>query len=174
VFFDVRSALKSDMYILCDVIGWRFWPLVSPDDHEKLLKVYGYDYGEHGVDAYLVYLRRPPQVPASLAGLDQTELNSLQDRLRTRLNVLLMTTPAAAATSQGWMTLREQFAAVTRRTARHGSQIQLDAAVIAMLTQAAPVSLHAAPDCAHCGPVSARSVLFTAIAVPPARVAVTA
>jgi hypothetical protein len=174
VFFDVRSALKADMYILCDVIGWRFWPLVSPDDHEKLLKVYGYDYGEHGVDAYLAYLRRPPQVPASLAGLDQTELNSLQDRLRTRLNVLLMTTPAEVANPQAWMQMRQQFTAATRQTASIESQIQLDAAVIAMLTQGAPVSLHAAPDCAHSGPVCAQPALFAAITVPPARVVVTA
>jgi hypothetical protein len=172
VFFNLRSALKADMYILCEVIGWRFWPLVSPDDHQMLLKVFGYDFGEHGVDDYLAYLRSPPHVPSCLARLDQAELSSLQDRLRTRLNVLLMTTPAEAATPQGWITLREQFAAASRPTASHESQIQLDAAVIAMLTQGAPVSLPAAPDCAHRGPVCAQPALFAAIPVPPARGAV--
>jgi hypothetical protein len=102
-FYDVRSALKADMYILCEVIGWRFWPLVSPDDHQKLLKVFGYDFGEHGVNAYLAYLREPPHVPAALELLGPDELRSLQDRLQTRLLVLLTTTPVEALSPLTWL-----------------------------------------------------------------------
>jgi hypothetical protein len=120
VFYDVRSALKADMYILCEVIGWRFWPLVSPDDHEKLLKAHGYDYGEQGVDAYLAYLREPPHVPASLESMGLDELRSLYGRVRTRLLVLLTATPVEALSPLTWLEMHHRWSAA-RAAAKAGS-----------------------------------------------------
>jgi len=63
------------------------------------------------VDTFLDYLQDPPTVPARLDDLDLPSLKRLCSRLRIKVMVLLLTTPAAAARPETWQWLGERFAA---------------------------------------------------------------
>ena len=60
------------------------------------------------------YLRDPPHLPASLDGFDRVALEKLRVRLRTRILLLLETTPASAAPLATWLWLERRFVDATR------------------------------------------------------------
>jgi hypothetical protein len=110
-FYEVRPHLHSDCYVYNVLIGPKVYGRLTTNDHEPLLKLFGYALGSPGVDAYLDYLRDPPTVPARLDDLDLPTLKRLCSRLRTKVMVLLLTTPASAARPETWKWLGERFAA---------------------------------------------------------------
>jgi hypothetical protein len=79
------------------LIGPKVHHGLTAHDHEQLLKLFGYARGGAGVDSLLDYLKEPPVVPASLDNLDLPELKKLCAKLRVKVMVLLLTTPASAA-----------------------------------------------------------------------------
>jgi hypothetical protein len=111
LYFAVRPRLHAGGHVWGAVLGGKAHQGLAPDDHESLLRVYGYALGSRGVDALLDYLRDPPAVPASLDGLDPAGLRQLRDRLRVKLHVLSLTAPANAASPATWAWLRERVAA---------------------------------------------------------------
>jgi hypothetical protein len=112
VYFDDRPRLKAPVYILGVVLGGgRAFHAPEPSDRGLLLKLVGYQMGEPAVDALLDHFREPPSVPASLDGLDLPALTRLRDKLRTKILVLLLTTPAEAAHPATWLGLWQRFAA---------------------------------------------------------------
>jgi len=111
IYFEVRPHRAADSYIVNTVMGSKVHHGLAPDDHELLLKLFGYGLGGPGVDAYLDCLKDPPAVPASLGDLDPPALRKLGDKLRIQLVVLALTTPAAAAHPATWRRLAEQLAA---------------------------------------------------------------
>jgi hypothetical protein len=112
-FFAVRSHLKADTYIATVVLGGgRVCYAPDPDDHPLLLKLFGYHMGGHYVDVLLDYFRDPPVVPASLEGLDEAALRRLLGKLRTKLLLLALTTPAEALAPQEWLGLQGAMAAI--------------------------------------------------------------
>jgi hypothetical protein len=110
-FYEARPHLKADGYVVNVLIGPKVYGGLTIKDHEQLLKLFGYGLGGPGVDAYLDYLRDPPAVPARLDDLDLPTLKRLRSRLRIKVMVLLLTTPAKAARPETWQWLRERFAA---------------------------------------------------------------
>jgi hypothetical protein len=114
IFFCVRAHLRADSYVATVVLRGKAHEPLKLDQHEVLLKAYGYALGPRGVDDILDYLRDPPAVPASLDGLDPPALRRLRARLRTRVSVLAMTTPASAASPATWARVRQVVAAGRR------------------------------------------------------------
>ena len=110
-FYEVRPHLHADTYVNSVLIGPKVHYGLTTNDHEQLLKLFGYGLGGAGVDAYLDYLRDPPAVPARLDDLDLPTLKRLCSRLRIKVLILLLTTPAAAARPETWKWLGETFAA---------------------------------------------------------------
>jgi hypothetical protein len=111
-FFDVRRLLKAEGYILCQVIGWPFGRPVSPLDQNKLLKLFGYNWGGAGVDAILRLFAEPPIIPDDLGALDLATLTSLREQLGIKVLVLVMATPAEALTTGAWQQLSLRWRAV--------------------------------------------------------------
>jgi hypothetical protein len=111
VYFCVRPYLQCEAYIVNVALGGcRVHYGLRPDDHGLLLKVFGFAMGGLAVDDLLDYFAHPLAVPACLDGLDLDALRRLAGRLRTRLLVLALTTPAAALPAEEWLRLRRQFA----------------------------------------------------------------
>jgi hypothetical protein len=147
LFYEVRPRLQAGMYVINVLIGEKVHYGLKPDDHEQLLKLFGYG---GLLNSYLDYYYNPPVLPASLATLDLPALERLRSRLRTHLLVLTLTTPAADAHPTIWLRVSEQFAA-SRRGSGSGEAAQgpphpaLD--VAALLATWAPASGAAAgPD----------------------------
>jgi hypothetical protein len=111
IFYEVRPHLHADTYVNSVLIGPKAYFGITVADHEQLLKLFGYGLGGPGVDAYLDYLRDPPTVPARLDDLNLPSLKHLCGRLRIKIMVLLLTTPAKAARPETWKWLGERFAA---------------------------------------------------------------
>ncbi|MHB8736754.1 MAG: hypothetical protein ACYC6M_15735 [Terriglobales bacterium] len=111
LYFDVRPYLQADTYIVNVVLGNKVQHGLTPDDHELLLKTFGYAYGVHGVDEFLDYLREPPDVPAALDQLALAELKKLAAKLRTRLLILSLCVPVSAASLETWRWLQLRFLA---------------------------------------------------------------
>jgi hypothetical protein len=86
LFYDVRRSLKADTFIVNCVLGPKVHYGLTPDDHELLLKVYGYARGPVFLDVLLDYFRNPPVVPDSLDGLDHAALQKLLPDLRAALD----------------------------------------------------------------------------------------
>jgi hypothetical protein len=111
VFFEVRPRLGADVYVLSVVLGGgRVFYAPDPDDHELLLKLFGYHMGGLYVDVLLGYFREPLVLPESLEGLDEAALRRLLGKLRTRLLLLAVTTPAEALAPQEWLRLQGAMA----------------------------------------------------------------
>ena len=111
LYFDVRPHLNAHAYVLGVVLGGKPFGGLPLDDRETILKTLGYQLGDKAVDAVLDFFANPPVVPASLDRLGLPELKLLCDRLRVKVAVLLLTTPASAARPETWRSLAEQFAA---------------------------------------------------------------
>jgi hypothetical protein len=107
-FYAVRSCLPAAAYVLTVLLGGKSCVSVEPDDHETLLKSIAYQFGGRELDRVLRYLRDPPTVPESLDGLDLDTLKDLHARLRTRIVVLLETTPPSAVSPATWMWLQQR------------------------------------------------------------------
>jgi hypothetical protein len=107
VFFEVRPRLQADVYVLGVVLGGgRVFYAPDPADHGLLLKLFGYHMGGLYVDVLLGYFREPLVLPVSLEGLDEEALRRLLGKLRTRLLLLAVTTPAEALAPQEWLRLQ--------------------------------------------------------------------
>jgi hypothetical protein len=116
LYFDVRSHLNAHAYVLGVVLSGKPFGVLTLDDRETILKTLGYQLGEAAVDAVLDCFAHPPAVPASLARLDLPALKQLRDRLRVKVAVLLLTTPAAAARPETWRQIWGQYAAARSAT----------------------------------------------------------
>jgi hypothetical protein len=125
LFFDVRSGLTASTWVTNTVFGPKVHFGLTPDDHELLVKVVGYGYGAQGVDDYLDYLREPPVVPADLGGLDAVQLKALGTKLRTRIWVLSMATPASAARPETWQWIQRRLAEAFGQRAAEGERAVL-------------------------------------------------
>jgi hypothetical protein len=123
-FYEVRPHLHADTYVMTVLIGPKAYCGLTAEDHEVLLKLFGYGLGGSGVDAFLDYLHNPPTIPDRLEDADPPALKRLCRQLRVKILVLLRTTPAAAARPETWERLGEQFAA-----ARRASQSSVEGAV---------------------------------------------
>jgi hypothetical protein len=108
LFYEVRPHLQAGSYVINVLIGEKVHYGLKPDDHEQLLKLFGYG---GLVDTYLDYLRDPPVVPASLTALDLPAIENLRSRLRTELLIRVLTTPTPDASPSTWLRVSEQFAA---------------------------------------------------------------
>jgi hypothetical protein len=97
LFFTVRHCLDAVFYIVGVVLGPRVHTDLTPDDHERWLKVFGYGFGGIGVDHLLEYFANPPVVPDSLEQLDLPALRQLRTGLAIKQLILETTTPAAAS-----------------------------------------------------------------------------
>ncbi len=115
LFYDVRRSLTADTYIVNCVIGPKVHYGITPEDHELLLKVYGYALGPIFLDVLLDYFRDPPVVPDSLDGLDHEALRKLVLKLRIKFDILVLTTPASALSPVEWARLREQHSSAPRQ-----------------------------------------------------------
>ena len=111
LFYEVRPHLQAGMYVTNVLIGEKVHYGLKPDNHEQLLKLFGYG---GLLNSYLDYYYNPPVLPASLATLDLPALERLRSRLRTHLLVLTLITPAADASPATWLRISEQFAASRR------------------------------------------------------------
>jgi hypothetical protein len=109
LYFNVRPHLKASTWVANTVFGPKVHFGLTPDDHEMLLKVYGYGFGGRGVDDFLDYLRDPPVVPADLGGLGIEQLRALSNKLWIKIWALNMGTPASAASPQTWQWLRQRY-----------------------------------------------------------------
>jgi hypothetical protein len=114
LFYEVRPHLHADTYVVTVPIGLKAHYGLTTNDHEPLLKLFGYAYGSAGVDAMLDFLTNPPAVPATLDRLDLAALKNLRNKLRTKILVLLLTTPTSAARPTTWLQLGEWFTAARR------------------------------------------------------------
>jgi hypothetical protein len=125
-FYEVRPHLHADTYVVTVLIGSKAHHGLTSADHEPLLTLFGYAYGGVGVDTLLDFLTNPPAMPETFEDLDLPALKKLRRKLRVKLMVLLLTTPASAARPATWQQLGEQFAA-----ARRASQNSDEGAVLA-------------------------------------------
>jgi hypothetical protein len=110
IFHEVRPHLHADTYVVNVLIGPKVHRGLQPSDQEQLLKLAGFALGGPAVDEMLGCFANPPAVPACLDGLDLDALRRLAGRLRTRLLVLSLTTPAAALPAEEWQRLGRQLA----------------------------------------------------------------
>jgi hypothetical protein len=143
-FYEVRPHLQADFYVFSVLIGPQVYNGLTPADHEQLLKLFGYGLGGPGVDAYLDYLRDPPTVPARLDDLDLPTLKRLRDRVRFKIMVLLMTTPAKAARPDTWKSLGERLAA--RRELQDGDEEAGLASIGGLLDVVTGLPIRSRPD----------------------------
>ena len=111
LFFDVRPHLNAHAYVLGVVLGGKPFGGLTLDDRETILKALGYQLGDKAVDAVLDFFANPPTVSARLDDLDLPTLKRLCGRLRFKVLILLLTTPAAAARPETWKWLGERSAA---------------------------------------------------------------
>jgi hypothetical protein len=151
LYYSVRPFLNADIYITNVVLGPKIHYGLKSEDHELLLKMFGYGLAGPGVDAYLDYLRDPPVVPASLDRLDLPALQTLGDRLCIRVLVLTLTTPAADASPATWLRLWNQFAAASHGPGEGGEAGVVDPVcpaldVVACLATDTPASVTAVAD----------------------------
>ena len=107
-FYAVRPCLRAAFHVLTVLLDGKSCMYVEPDDHETLLKSIAYQMGGRELDRVLRYLRDPPTIPASLEGLDLAALEDLQVRLRTKIIVLVKTTPPSAVSPATWMWLLQR------------------------------------------------------------------
>jgi hypothetical protein len=105
LYFDVRPHLRYVGYVTAVAIGRKAYHGLQPEDHDILLKLYGYGLGGYGVDSILNYLSSPFVIPEALETLDLPALKELQRKLMTHLVVLAMTTPATALAPLTWIRL---------------------------------------------------------------------
>ena len=77
------------------------------------------------------FFANPPTVPASLDSLGLPELKQLRDRLRVKVAILLLTTPASAARPETWRWLGERLAA--RRELQGGDETAVLASIGGLL-----------------------------------------
>jgi hypothetical protein len=113
-FYAVRPYLHASAYIASVVLAGKACMSVPPDDHETLLKSLGYKLGGQMVDRVLDCLRDPPHILISLEGSDLSALEKLRVRLRTKILMLLETTPASAAPLATWLRIEQRFVDATR------------------------------------------------------------
>jgi hypothetical protein len=145
LYFEVRPHLNAPGYILGVVLGGgRIFYAPNPADQVLLLKLFGYGLGGLGVDAFLDYLRDPPTIPARLDDLDLPTLRRLCRRLRTKVLVLLLTTPAASVRPGTWQWLGEKFAA--RRERQGGGEEAVLASVHGLFDVATGLSRSGRPN----------------------------
>jgi hypothetical protein len=111
VFFAVRPRLAYPHYVLDVVLGGRARYPPDPDDHGLLLRLFGHAMGNQYVDVLLDYFKEPLVLPESLEGLDEASLRRLLGKLRTRLLLLAVTTPAGGLGPQEWLGLQGALAA---------------------------------------------------------------
>jgi hypothetical protein len=146
VFFEVRPRLQADVYVLGVVLGGgRVFYAPDPADHGLLLKLFGFHMGGLYVDVLLGYFREPLVLPVSLEGLDEAALRRLLGKLRTRLLLLAVTTPAEALAPAEWLRLQGAMTAIPEPAAAgtDGGASTL-AALLAALEAAATLSEAAA------------------------------
>jgi hypothetical protein len=120
LFYEVRPHLQAGMYVTNVLIGEKVHYGLKPDNHEQLLKLFGYG---GLLNSYLDYYYNPPVLPASLATLDLPALEKLRSRLRTHLLVLTLTTPARDVSPATWLQISEQFAASRRGSGGDGETV---------------------------------------------------
>jgi hypothetical protein len=107
VFFAVRPRLAHPHYVLGVVLGGgRVYYAPDPADHGLLLRLLGYEMGNHYVDVLVDYFKEPLALPESLDGLDEASLRRLLGKLRTKLLLLATTTPAEALPPEEWLRLQ--------------------------------------------------------------------
>src|SRR5262249_46650398 len=147
LYFDVRPHLNAHAYVLGVVLGGKPFGGLTLDDRETILKTLGYQLDDKAVDAVLDYFANPPAVPASLDSLGLPELRQLRDRLRGKVAVLLLTTPAAAARPETWKWLGERFAA--RRELQGGDEGAVLASTHRLLDVLAGLSMGERPKAAE-------------------------
>ncbi len=94
LFFDVRDALDADGFVYGVIMGPEVDARVTEDDEEVLLKLLGYAHGPAMIDAALRYFRDPPVLPVCLDGMDGPALAELRQRLRVRVLIQTLVTPA--------------------------------------------------------------------------------
>jgi hypothetical protein len=144
-FFEVRRRLGADVYVLSVVLGGgRVFYAPGPADHGLLLRLFGYHMGGHCIDVLLDYFREPPVVPASLEGLDEAALRRLLGKVRTRLLLLAVTTPAEALAPQEWLRLQGAMPPIPGPAAGTDPQASTLAALRAAAEAAATLSAAAA------------------------------
>lgn len=94
LFFDVRDDLEADGYIYGLIVGLEVDAKLSEQDEGVLLKLLGYAHGPAMIDAALRYFRDPPVLPVCLDGMDGPALAELRQRLRVRVLIQTLVTPA--------------------------------------------------------------------------------
>jgi hypothetical protein len=146
LFFDVQPHLNAHVYVLGVVLGGKPFGGLTLADRETILKTLGYQLGDKAVDAVLDYFANPPMVPASLDRLGLPELKQLCDRLRVKVAVLLLTTPASAARPETWQLLAEQFAAA--RNSSMGDEEAVLVSIGGLLDVVTGFSVRSRPDAA--------------------------
>jgi hypothetical protein len=140
-FFEVRPRLGVHVYVLGVVLGGgRVFYAPDPADQGLLLRLFGYHMGNLYVDVLLGYFRDPPVVPASLEGLDEAALRRLLGKLRTRLLLLAVTTPAEALPPQEWLRLQGAMAPTPEPAAGTDPRASALAALRAALEAAATLA----------------------------------
>jgi hypothetical protein len=141
----LAGKLAYPHYVLGVVLGGgRVFYAPDPADHGLLLKLFGYHMGGHYVDVLLGYFREPPVVPESLDGLDEAALRRLLGKLRTRLLLLAVTTPAEALPPEEWLRLQGAMAPTPEPAAGTDPRASALAALRAALEAAATLSEAAA------------------------------
>jgi hypothetical protein len=107
VLFAVRPRLAHPHYVLGVVLGGgRVYYAPDPADHGLLLRLLGYEMGNHYVDVLVDYFKEPLVLPESLEGLDEAALRRLLGKVRTKLLLLATTTPAEALPPEEWLRLQ--------------------------------------------------------------------
>jgi hypothetical protein len=144
LYFDVRPHLNAHAYVLGVVLGGKPFGVLAPDDREAILKILGYQLGGEAVDAVLDFFADPPTLPASLNSLGLPELKQLRDKLRTKVMVLLLTTPAAAARPETWEQLWGQYSAA-RRASQGGDEKAVVSSIGGLLDVVTGLSLGGPP-----------------------------
>src|SRR5262249_8898179 len=123
-FYEVRPHLHADFYVFGVLIGPKAYGGLAIKDHEQLLKLFGYGLGGPRRDGVVDFLTNPPTMPDRLDDLDLPTLKRFCSRLRIKVMVLLLTTPASAGRPETWQSLAEQFAA-TRNSSMGGEEAVL-------------------------------------------------
>jgi hypothetical protein len=144
LYFDVRSHLNAHVYVLGVVLGGKPFGGLTLDDRETILKTLGYQLGDKAVDGVLDYFANPPTVPARLDDLDLPSLKRLRDRLRFKVLILLLTTPAKAARPEAWKLIGERFAA--RRELLGDDEESVPASINGLLDAVTGFSIRSRPD----------------------------
>jgi hypothetical protein len=96
-FFDVRERLRTEGYVLHQVLGPRVHAGLTEADVDVLLKTYAHAGGSHTVDALVRYYREPPTLPERPETLEPGELQELRTKLLIKAAILAHTLPAKAS-----------------------------------------------------------------------------